>query len=84
VVAALGGFPYRPKDWAELNRNLFPLLSWEKRPRLIILTSSCWWPASNPLHAHQLVLEKTKEILHPQVHGARDSSVMKIFVSRGW
>jgi len=25
VVAALGGFPYRAKDWAELNRNLFPL-----------------------------------------------------------
>jgi lipoprotein-releasing system permease protein len=84
VVAALGGFPYRVKDWAELNRNLFSALKLEKLAMAIILTFIVLVACFNILSTLiMLVLEKTKEISILKSMGARDSSVMKIFVLEG-
>ncbi|TMB28636.1 MAG: ABC transporter permease [Deltaproteobacteria bacterium] len=84
VVAALGGFPYRAKDWAELNRNLFSALKLEKLAMAIILTFIVLVACFNILSTLiMLVLEKTKEISILKSMGARDSSVMKIFVLEG-
>src|SRR2546427_12227225 len=84
VVAALGGFPYRVKDWAELNRNLFSALKLEKLAMAIILTFIVLVACFNILSTLiMLVLEKTKEISILNSMGARDSSVMKIFVLEG-
>jgi lipoprotein-releasing system permease protein len=84
VVAALGGFPYRTKDWAELNRNLFSALKLEKLAMAIILTFIVLVACFNILSTLiMLVLEKTKEISILKSMGARDASVMKIFVLEG-
>ena len=84
LVAALGGFPYRVKDWAELNRNLFSALKLEKLAMAIILTFIVLVACFNILSTLiMLVLEKTKEISILKSMGARDSSVMKIFVLEG-
>jgi lipoprotein-releasing system permease protein len=84
VVAALGGFPYRTKDWAELNRNLFSALKLEKLAMAIILTFIVLVACFNILSTLiMLVLEKTKEISILKSMGARDASVMKIFVVEG-
>jgi lipoprotein-releasing system permease protein len=84
VVAALGGFPYRAKDWAELNRNLFSALKLEKLAMAIILTFIVLVACFNILSTLiMLVLEKTKEISILKSMGARDASVMKIFVVEG-
>ena len=84
IVAALGGFPYRTKDWAELNRNLFSALKLEKLAMAIILTFIVLVACFNILSTLiMLVLEKTKEISILKSMGARDASVMKIFVVEG-
>ena len=84
VVATLGGFPYRAKDWAELNRNLFSALKLEKLAMAIILTFIVLVACFNILSTLiMLVLEKTKEISILKSMGARDASVMKIFVLEG-
>ena len=84
VVKALGGFPYRAKDWAEMNRNLFSALKLEKLAMAIILTFIVLVACFNILSTLiMLVLEKTKEIAILKSMGARDASVMKIFVLEG-
>jgi lipoprotein-releasing system permease protein len=84
VVQTLGGFPYRTKDWAELNRNLFSALKLEKLAMAIILTFIVLVACFNILSTLiMLVLEKTKEISILKSMGARDASVMKIFVVEG-
>ena len=84
VIAMLGGFPYRTKDWAELNRNLFSALKLEKLAMAIILTFIVLVACFNILSTLiMLVLEKTKEISILKSMGARDASVMKIFVLEG-
>jgi lipoprotein-releasing system permease protein len=72
------------KDWAELNRNLFSALKLEKLAMAIILTFIVLVACFNILSTLiMLVLEKTKEISILKSMGARDSSVMKIFVLEG-
>jgi lipoprotein-releasing system permease protein len=84
VRAALGGFPYQTKDWADLNRNLFSALKLEKLAMAIILTFIVLVACFNILSTLiMLVLEKTKEISILKSMGARDASVMKIFVIEG-
>jgi lipoprotein-releasing system permease protein len=84
IVATLGGYPYRAKDWAELNRNLFSALKLEKLAMAIILTFIVLVACFNILSTLiMLVLEKTKEISILKSMGARDASIMKIFVVEG-
>ncbi|HYX90790.1 MAG TPA: FtsX-like permease family protein, partial [Myxococcaceae bacterium] len=84
VVATLGGFPYRTKDWAELNRNLFSALQMEKVVMAVIL-GFIVLVASFIIVATLImqVLDKRREIAVLKSMGAGQPSVMKIFVAEG-
>jgi lipoprotein-releasing system permease protein len=84
VAATLGGWPYRTKDWGELNRNLFSALQMEKLVMAVIL-GFIVLVASFIIVATliMLVLEKTREIAVLKSMGAGIPSVMKIFVIEG-
>jgi lipoprotein-releasing system permease protein len=84
VVFALGGWPYRAKDWGELNRSLFSALQMEKVVMAVIL-GFIVLVASFIIVATlvMLVLEKTKEIAVLKSMGAGVPSIMKIFVAEG-
>jgi lipoprotein-releasing system permease protein len=84
VQFALGGFPYRTKDWGELNRSLFSALMLEKLAMAIIL-GFIVLVASFIIVATliMLVLEKRREIAVLKSMGAAVPSVMKIFVAEG-
>jgi lipoprotein-releasing system permease protein len=84
VVFALGGWPFRAKDWGELNRSLFSALQMEKVVMAVIL-GFIVLVASFIIVATliMLVLEKTREIAVLKSMGAGIPSVMKIFVAEG-
>ncbi|HET7825402.1 MAG TPA: ABC transporter permease [Anaeromyxobacter sp.] len=84
VVYALGGWPFRAKDWGELNRSLFSALQMEKVVMAVIL-GFIVLVASFIIVATliMLVLEKTKEIAVLKSMGAGVPSIMKVFVAEG-
>ncbi len=84
VLNKLEGYPYRVKDWGEMNKNLFSALKLEKIVMAVILAFIILVACFNILSTLvMLVLEKGKEISILKSMGARDSSVMKIFVLEG-
>jgi lipoprotein-releasing system permease protein len=84
VLFELGGYPYRTKDWSELNRSLFSALQMEKVVMAVIL-GFIVLVASFIIVATliMLVLEKTREIAVLKSMGAGVPSIMKIFVLEG-
>jgi lipoprotein-releasing system permease protein len=84
ALTSLGGYPYRAKDWGEMNRNLFSALMMEKVVMAVIL-GFIVLVASFIIIATliMLVLEKTREIAVLKSMGASVASVMKIFVAEG-
>jgi lipoprotein-releasing system permease protein len=84
ALAELGGYPYRVKDWGEMNRNLFSALMMEKVVMAVIL-GFIVLVASFIIIATliMLVLEKRREIAVLKSMGAGLPSVMKIFVAEG-
>jgi lipoprotein-releasing system permease protein len=84
IVFELGGWPFRAKDWGELNRSLFSALQMEKVVMAVIL-GFIVLVASFIIVATliMLVLEKTREIAVLKSMGAGVPSVMKIFVAEG-
>ena len=84
VQFALGGWPYRTKDWGELNRSLFSALQMEKVVMAVILGFIVLVATFTILATLvMLVLEKRKEIGVLKSMGAGVPSVMKIFVAEG-
>lgn len=84
VVQALGGFPYRTRDWKDMNRNLFAALKLEKIAMFIILAFIILVASFNILSTLiMVVLEKGKEIAILKSMGATDASIMKVFVTYG-
>jgi lipoprotein-releasing system permease protein len=84
VLQALDGYPYRTKDWGEMNRNLFSALRLEKLVMGIILTIIIIVAAGLIVATvTMLVLEKRKEISVLKALGVPDSGVVKIFLSEG-
>ncbi|AKU90604.1 ABC transporter permease [Vulgatibacter incomptus] len=84
VLSDLEGYPFRVKDWGEMNRNLFSALKLEKIVMAVILAFIVLVACFNILSTLvMLVLEKGKEISILKSMGARDASVMKIFVAEG-
>ncbi len=84
ILTALDGYPYRVKDWGEMNRNLFSALMMEKVVMAVIL-GFIVLVASFIIIATliMLVLEKTREIAVLKSMGAGIPSIMKIFVAEG-
>jgi lipoprotein-releasing system permease protein len=84
VLQALDGYPYRTKDWGEMNRNLFSALALEKLVMGIILTIIIIVAAGLIVATvTMLVLEKRKEISVLKALGVPDSGVVKIFLAEG-
>jgi lipoprotein-releasing system permease protein len=84
VLQALDGYPYRTKDWGEMNRNLFSALRLEKLVMGIILTIIVIVAAGLIVATvTMLVLEKRKEISVLKALGVPDSGVLKIFLAEG-
>ncbi len=84
VLAHLEGYPYRVKDWGELNRNLFSALNMEKLVMAVIL-GFIVLVASFTIVATLVmqVLDKRREIAVLKSMGAGMPSIMKIFVAEG-
>ncbi len=84
VLAHLEGYPYRVKDWGELNRNLFAALNMEKVVMAVIL-GFIVLVASFTIVATLVmqVLDKRREIAVLRSMGAGTPSIMKIFVAEG-
>lgn len=84
ILAKIGGYPYRTKDWMEMNKNLFSALKLEKIAMFIILTFIIL-VASFLIAATLIVfvIEKGKEIAILKSMGSSDTSIMKIFVTYG-
>lgn len=84
VLTMLEGYPYRVKDWGELNRNLFSALQMEKVVMAVIL-GFIVLVASFIIVATliMLVLEKRREVAVLKSMGAPMPSIMKIFVVEG-
>ena len=84
VLATLEGYPFRTKDWGEMNRNLFSALMMERIAMAVIL-GFIMLVASFIVVATlvMLVLEKTREIAVLRSMGATTTSIMKIFVAEG-
>ncbi|OFX21814.1 MAG: hypothetical protein A2V77_19950 [Anaeromyxobacter sp. RBG_16_69_14] len=84
VLAALEGYPYRVRDWGELNRPLFSALMLQKVVMavilgFIVLVASFIIVATLVMQ----VLDKRREIAVLRSMGAGQPSVMKVFVAEG-
>ncbi len=84
VLTRLEGYPYRVRDWGQLNRNLFSALQMEKLVMAVIL-GFIVLVASFIIVATLImqVLDKRREIAVLKSMGAGEPSVMKIFVAEG-
>ena len=84
VVDRLGGYPYRTKDWGEMNRNLFAALRLEKLVMAIILSIIVIVAAGLIVATViMLVLQKRKEIAVLKALGVPDAGIVKIFLGEG-
>jgi lipoprotein-releasing system permease protein len=84
VYDTLGGYPYRTKDWGEMNRNLFAALRLEKLVMGIILSIIIIVAAGLIVATViMLVLEKRKEIAVLKALGVPDGGIVKIFLGEG-
>ncbi len=84
IESALGGFPYRARDWMEVNRNLFSALKLEKVVYGIVLCLIVVVAAFNILATLTMVVkEKRRDIAILKAMGASSSSIGRIFVLNG-
>jgi lipoprotein-releasing system permease protein len=84
VYDTLEGYPYRTKDWGEMNRNLFAALRLEKLVMGIILSMIIVVAAGLIVATViMLVLEKRKEISVLKALGVPDGGIVKIFLAEG-
>lgn len=84
VERALGGFPYRARDWMEINRNLFSALKLEKVVYGIVLCLIVVVAAFNILATLTMVVkEKRRDIAVLKSMGAANGSIGRVFVLNG-
>jgi lipoprotein-releasing system permease protein len=84
ILFSVDGYPFHAKDWGEMNKNLFAALAMEKLVMAIVLGFASL-PVGFLILAILMFLafEKSKEIAVLKSMGARDQSIMKIFVLEG-
>ncbi|MFT3842427.1 MAG: ABC transporter permease [Myxococcaceae bacterium] len=84
IYDKLDGYPYRVRDWGEMNHNLFAALRLEKLVMAIILSVIVIVAAGLIVATViMLVLEKRKEIAVLKALGVPDGGVVKIFLMEG-
>jgi lipoprotein-releasing system permease protein len=84
VESALGGFPYRARDWMEVNRNLFSALKLEKVVYGIVLCLIVVVAAFNILATLTMVVkEKRRDIAILKSMGGSSGSIGRIFILNG-
>ncbi len=84
IYDKLEGYPYRTKDWGEMNRNLFSALRLEKLVMALILSIIVIVAAGLIVATvFMLVLEKRKEIAVLKALGVPDGGIVKIFLMEG-
>ncbi|HEY8209043.1 MAG TPA: ABC transporter permease, partial [Myxococcaceae bacterium] len=84
VLSRLRGYPYRTRDWGEMNKNLFSALRLEKLVMGIILSVIVIIAAGLIVATViMLVLEKRKEISVLKALGVPDGGIVKIFLAEG-
>lgn len=84
IDAALGGFPYRARDWMEVNRNLFSALKLEKVVYGIVLCLIVVVAAFNILATLTMVVkEKRRDIAILKAMGATGAAIGRIFILDG-
>ena len=84
VLNTLEGYPYRTKDWGEMNRNLFSALRLEKLVMAILLSIQVIVAVLLIVATvTMLVLEKRKEISVLRALGVPEGGVVKIFLAEG-
>ena len=84
VERALGGFPFRARDWMEVNRNLFSALKLEKVVYGIVLCLIVVVAAFNILATLTMVVkEKRRDIAILKSMGASSGAIGRVFVLKG-
>jgi lipoprotein-releasing system permease protein len=84
IEAALGGFPYRARDWMEVNRNLFSALKLEKVVYGIVLCLIVVVAAFNILATLTMVVkEKRRDIAILKAMGGSSAAIGRIFILKG-
>ena len=84
IETALGGFPYRARDWMEVNRNLFSALKLEKVVYGIVLCLIVVVAAFNILATLTMVVkEKRRDIAILKAMGGTNAAIGRIFVLNG-
>ncbi len=84
IEGALGGFPYRARDWMEVNRNLFSALKLEKVVYGIVLCLIVVVAAFNILATLTMVVkEKRRDIAVLKSMGGSSPSIGRIFILNG-
>jgi len=84
LEASLGGFPYRARDWTEINRNLFAALKLEKAVYFIVLCLIVVVAAFNIFATLTMVVkEKRKDIAILKSMGASNGWIGRIFMVKG-
>lgn len=84
IESALGGFPFRARDWMEVNRNLFSALKLEKVVYGIVLCLIVVVAAFNILATLTMVVkEKRRDIAVLKSLGASGKAIGRIFILNG-
>jgi lipoprotein-releasing system permease protein len=84
VQRAIGGGPYRVKDWREMNSQLFGALKTEKVMMFLILALIVLVASFNIVSTlTMVVLEKAEEIAILKSMGATRASIMRVFMIQG-
>ena len=78
------GYPYRVRDWMEMNRNLFSALKLEKLVVFIVLTLIIFVAALNIFSVlYMVVQDKKRSIAILRAMGASARDVLRIFMIQG-
>jgi lipoprotein-releasing system permease protein len=84
IEQALGGFPYRARDWTEANRNLFSALKLQTVVSGIVLCLIVVVAAFNILATLTMVVkEKRRDIAILKSMGSSSAAIARLFVLQG-